>query len=97
MLGVATCPAGDDTMCLAGPGHMRDKWCLIKMRADVWLTCLKNGRLHSKYAWVSYHLQLWASPRYSLGVLMAPLEVLGKITKNFVFQALMLLGVNRNI
>lgn len=97
MLGVATCQAGDDTMHLAGPGHARDKWHSIKMRADVWLMHLKNGHLPLKYAWVSYRLKLWASLRYGLGVLMAPLDALGKITKNFAFQALPLLGVKGNI
>ena len=38
MLGVATCPAGNDTMHLSSPGEPHDKWKLLKTRADVWLS-----------------------------------------------------------
>ena len=37
-LGISTCPAGDDTTHLEGPGAPRDKWKLIKTRADNWLS-----------------------------------------------------------
>jgi hypothetical protein len=96
-LGVAFSPAGDDEMHLRGEGSARDKWKSVKTRADVWFTRLRNSHLPSKYAWISYRFQLWASIKYGLGVLSAPLKDLGKITPNFAFNALPALGVNRNI
>jgi hypothetical protein len=96
-LGVATCPTGDDTYHLTEPGKPGDKWKSVGSRAEIWLTRLKNGHLPAKYSWVSYRLQLWASVRYGLGVLSAPLSSMGELTKNFAFRALPYLGINRNI
>jgi hypothetical protein len=96
-LGVAACPSGDDSFHLVAPGSAKDKWKSVKTKAEVWLMRLKNGHLPSKYAWVSYRLQLWASIRYGLGVLSAPLASFGELCPKFAFQALPLLGVNRNI
>jgi hypothetical protein len=96
-LGVATCPSGDDSFHLTAPGSARDKWKSVETRSEVWLMRLKNGHLPSKYAWVSYRLQLWASIRYGLGVLSSPLATLGELCPKFAFQALPLLGINRNV
>jgi hypothetical protein len=87
-LGVAACPTGDDSFHLGAPGSAKDKWKSVKTKAEVWLMRLKNEHLPSKYAWVSYRLQLWAS------ICFGPF---GELCPEFAFQALSLLGVNHNI
>jgi hypothetical protein len=76
---------------------IKDKWKSISTRAAVWLNCLKNAHLPSKFSWVSYRLQLWSSVRYWLGTLPAPLATFAELTANFAYQALPYLGVNQNI
>jgi hypothetical protein len=85
-LGVAACPTGDDSHHPGAPGNPKDKWKSVKTKAEVWLMRLKNGHLPSKYAWVSYRLQLWASIRYGLGVLSAPLSSFGELCPNSLFK-----------
>ena len=82
-LGVATCPSGDDTHHMTAEGTARDKWKSIRTRAEVWVTQLNNGRLPSKFAWMSYRLQLRAGVRYGLGALSSSITDMGELTKNF--------------
>lgn len=96
-LGIATSINGDDSHHLRAPGSAKDKWRSIKTRADIWLDRLRNSKIPPKHAWVSYRLQLWASIRYGLGVLSAPLSELGEISTNFAYRAMSRLGVNKNI
>jgi hypothetical protein len=96
-LGIAFSPAGSDVTHLRERGSAKDKWKSIQTRAELWLTRLKNSHLPSKYAWVSYRFQLWASIKYGLGVLASPLKELGEISPGFAFNALPSMGVNRNI
>ena len=96
-LGVSTSPDGIDVHHLKAPGQAKDKWKSIATRAKVWADRLKNGHLPSKFAWVSYRLQLWSSVKYGLGTLSAPLAAFGELTHNFAYSVLPYLGVNRNI
>lgn len=96
-LGVATSPDGIDDHHLKAPGQAKDKWKSIATRAQVWADRLKNGHLPSKFAWVSYRLQLWSSVKYGLGTLSTPLASFGELTYNFAYNVLPFLGVNRNI
>ena len=96
-LGVATRPNGDDIHHLQAPGKPRDKWKSIRTRAETWVNRLTNGHLPSKFAWVSYRLQLWAGIRYGLGVLSIPLASFGELTTNFAYRVLPNFGINRHI
>lgn len=96
-LGICTSPDGNDSHHLTKPGQAKDKWKSVSTRARVWLNRLKNGRLPSKFTWVSYRLQLWSGVRYGLGTLSAPLSLFGELTDKFAYTVLPLLGVNRNI
>ncbi len=84
-LGIATSPDGDGTHHLTTPEKARDKWPSVATRANVWLDRLNNGHHPPKFSWVLYHLQLWSSIRYGLGMLSAPLSMLGELSTNVAF------------
>lgn len=96
-LGMATTPSGNDWHHLHVPGKPSDKCQSVKTKAENWLCCLRICHLPPRFCWVSYHLQLWSSSKYGLGVLSAQIGELGELTTNFAFCALPYLGINRNI
>ena len=54
MLGVFSCPSGDDSK------HIEEK---IHGRISKWTTRTKNGHLPSKLGWLSYRFKLWPGMR----------------------------------
>ena len=88
MLGVYSCPAGDDTK------HLEVR---VLDKVATWTARTRNGHLPSKLAWVSYRFKLWPAIRYGLATLATPLAVAQDLLGVSYFHILSFLGVNRNI
>ena len=88
MLGVWSCPAGDDTK------HIEEK---VLKRVKVWVERTTNGHLPARFAWVSYKFKLWPGMRYGLATLATPLRVAQGLLRGVERSMLPFLGVNRNI
>ena len=88
MLGVWSSPSGiDDT-------HLKEN---VTTKMETWIARTRNGRLPSSLAWRSYRWKLWPGLRYGLATLGTTLSALDSILGRQQFDALPLLGVNRNI
>ena len=88
MLGVWSCPSGDDTK------HIEEK---ILKRVHTWTNRTKNGHLPAKFAWASYRFKLWPGIRYGLATLATPWSVAKGLLWRNEYDMLSILGVNRNI
>ena len=55
-------------------GNCRKHLDVLQDKIQVWTERLSNGRLPSRWGWVSYHLQLWPSLRFGLGTNSSPAE-----------------------
>ncbi|KAL7524255.1 hypothetical protein ACHAXR_006735, partial [Thalassiosira sp. AJA248-18] len=82
MLGVWSCPSGDDSK------HMQEK---VIGRATKWLHRTLNGHLPAKYAWISYRFKLWPGIRYGLATLATTLEATQAALQPFYRKVLPLL------
>ena len=85
-LGIYTCTSGNSAAQLLA----------MEKKVRKWSSRLLNSRFPTKWACVSYNLQLWTSLRYGLGTLSTPLCELGTAFPLFAQTILPRLGINRN-
>jgi len=69
----------------------------LHQKSERWLCRITNGHLPSSLVWMSYYHQLWPGLRYGLGTLTNPIAASTTCLRNFDFQLLPLLGINRHI
>ena len=88
MLGVWSCPAGDDS------AHLEK---VVGEKMKTWIQRTRNGHLPTSYAWKSYLWKLWPGLRYGLATLGTSLVDIEQALVRQQYELLPLLGVNRNI
>ena len=87
MLGVYYACAGD------GTNH-----CTEMVIAGVeWVDGLRARPLHRRDAWLSFHLQLTMKLSFGMAAVVHPPKKIDETFQSLLFQALPMLGVNRNI
>lgn len=88
MLGVWSCPSGNDST------HLAEN---VVGKMVTWIERTKNGHLPASLVWRSYRWKLWPGLRYGLATLGTSLDEIGSILHRQQFDVLPLLGVNRNV